>query len=253
MSFQKAIFFSFGLGSALALAGCGGTSSSPGTGGAGGIAPGGGGAGMAGAGGSGAGGTGGGGTSGGGGGATSGCGTDCMHIDYSCYKGMAPVSFKTDILPMFGLSCVTSDCHSPRDHKAGLNLGNKCAYDANAKWKCTFPAAPVDPNDSTKPAPDDPIIMDIYNSVMGVAMTVNGGTVKRVVAGDPGNSFLLLKLADQQNSKGYMCTNADPSHESSPPPCGVAMPQNQELYCQGTYRPRFDAIAAWIAQGAMNN
>jgi hypothetical protein len=31
------------------------------------------------------------------------------------------------------------------------------------------------------------------------------------------------------------------------------MPQNQELYCDGTYRARFNAIAYWIAQGAKNN
>jgi hypothetical protein len=77
--------------------------------------------------------------------------------------------------------------------------------------------------------------------------------VKRVVPGDPANSFLMLKLADQQNSKGYTCMNTDPSHETNPGPCGVSMPQNQDPYCGGTYRPRFDAIAAWIAQGAPNN
>jgi hypothetical protein len=31
------------------------------------------------------------------------------------------------------------------------------------------------------------------------------------------------------------------------------MPLNGERFCQGSYRTRFDAIAAWIAQGALDN
>lgn len=182
----------------------------------------------------------------------SGSTTDCSSIDYSSYGKGDPVSLKDDLLPMFGLSCVTSDCHAPKDKKAGLNLGNKCAFDANAKWKCTFPAM-ADP-DPTKPQPDDDMtVMDIYTSLMGDSETVQSPTVKRVAPGDPGNSFLILKLADQQNSKNYTCDNQDPSHESSPPACGVSMPQNGDLYCQGSSRAKFDAIAEWIAQGAKNN
>jgi hypothetical protein len=178
--------------------------------------------------------------------------TDCSDIDYTSYGKGDPVSLKDDLLPMFGLSCVTSDCHAPKDHKAGLNLGNKCGFDANAKWKCTFPTQP-DP-DPSKPQPDDAMtVMDIYTSLTGDAETVKSPTVKRVAPGDPANSFLILKLADQQNSKNYTCENQDPSHESSPPACGVSMPQNGDLYCLGTARAKFDAIAEWIAQGAKNN
>jgi hypothetical protein len=155
---------------------------------------------------------------------------------------------------MFGLSCVVSDCHSPRDQKAGLNLGNKCAYDANAKWKCTFPEFPDPSGDTSKPQPDDEAtIAAIYASLLAPAFTVNGGLVKRVVPGDPANSFLVLSLADKQNTRGYSCTNQDPSHESNPPPCGTFMPQNQDLFCDGAYQPRFDAVVRWIAQGARNN
>ena len=166
--------------------------------------------------------------------------------------GREMVSLRNDLLPLFGLSCVVSDCHSPRDHKAGITLGNKCAYDMNAKWKCTFPTAPDPMGDPTKPAPDDEaLVAMIYKDLTDPAMTVNGGAAKRVVPGDPANSFFLLKLADQENSKGYACTNQDPSHESSPPPCGVAMPRTRPLL---TARPaRFNAVAYWIAQGAKNN
>jgi hypothetical protein len=177
----------------------------------------------------------------------------CSDIDFSSYGKGDPVSLKNDLLPMFGLSCVTSDCHSTTDKKAGLNLGHKCAFDANAKWKCTFPTTA--PSDPSQPAPDDDqTVMDIYASLTSNAQTVTSPTVKRVAAGDPANSFLLLKLADMQSSKGYTCTNQDPSHETMPAPaCGVSMPQGSDPYCEGTSRTKFDAIAEWIAQGAMNN
>src|SRR5262249_51880297 len=133
--------------------------------------------------------------------------------------------------------------------------GYKCGYDANAKWKCTFPATSMAPGDTSMAQPlDMQTISDVYMSLMAPSTTVNGGTVMRGKPRDPANSFLLLKLPGQQDKKGYTCTNQDPSHESMPaPPCGVSMPQNQALYCEMSYRPRFDAIAQWIQQGAMNN
>lgn len=176
----------------------------------------------------------------------------CGNVDYSSYGKGDPVSFKTDLMPMFGLSCVTSDCHSVKDKKAGLNLGYKCAFDASAKWKCTFPTSGTP--DPSMPSPlDDQTLMDVYTSLTADALTVKSPSVKRVAAGDPANSFLLLKLADQQNSKGYTCDNQDSSHETNPPACGVSMPQNGDLYCTGSSRAKFDAIAEWIAQGAKNN
>jgi hypothetical protein len=243
MSLQKTTFLSLGFIGALSLVACG-TDAGPssgtgGMGGMGGLPTG----------------AGGGGPAGGAGAAPAGVGKDCTDINYDAFKtGGDMVSLRTDLLPMFGLSCVVSDCHSPHDHKAGLNLGNKCAYDANAKWKCTFPAAPDPSGDTSKPAPDDEALVQmIYSDLIGTASTVTTGNVKRVVPGDPANSFFLLKLADQQNSKMYTCMNQDPSHESNPPPCGVSMPQNQDMYCGAANRERFNAFAYWIAQGAKNN
>ena len=63
----------------------------------------------------------------------------------------------------------------------------------------------------------------------------------------------MLSLANQQNSRGYACVDQDVSHETNPPPCGVSMPQNGDMFCTGTEQPKFDAIVAWIAQGARNN
>jgi hypothetical protein len=162
------------------------------------------------------------------------------------------ISFRDDILPIFGLSCVTSDCHDPHDAKAVLNLGYKCLYDAGAKWRCTFPVQ-SNPDPGMAQPDDEATIADIYASLLAPAATVATPTVYRVKPGDPENSFLVLKLANQQNSRGYTCFNQDPSHESNPPPCGVSMPQGGDSFCSGTSRARFDAIVAWIAQGAPDN
>jgi hypothetical protein len=76
----------------------------------------------------------------------------------------------------------------------------------------------------------------------------------RVKPGDPNNSFLMLKLANLQNSRGLMCTNQDASHEMNPGPCGVSMPQGNDPWCEGvSARPKLDAIGQWIANGAPMN
>jgi hypothetical protein len=177
----------------------------------------------------------------------------CDSFSDSRFAGGPAISFRNDILPIFGLSCTVSDCHSPTDHKAGLNLGYKCAYDANAKWKCTFPV--VSNPDPVQAQPDDAqTVAAIYASLLAPSATVTGPLlVQRVKPGDPANSFLVLSLADKQNMRGYSCVNQDVSHESLPPACGVSMPQNQATFCDGTLQPRFDAVVRWIAQGALNN
>src|SRR5689334_770499 len=62
-------------------------------------------------------------------GASGGGPADCMHIYYAAYATMPTVSFRQDILPIVGFACTLSSCHSPRNPKAGLNLGNRCAFD----------------------------------------------------------------------------------------------------------------------------
>jgi len=250
MAFQKAIFISFGLGTALALTACGpkDTTSSSGTGGMGGVVGTGGTAGMGAA-----------GLPAGGGMGTAGAGTAggaatgaCNAVNFAAYASMPPVSFVNDLLPIFGQGCTASDCHNVHDKKAGLNLGYKCNYDPMATWKCTFPAMSADPTDVTMPAPDDPATQAaMLASLLGPSSTVNGGAMMRVKPGDPANSFIVLKLSDQQNSKGLACTNQDPTRDMTP--CGGFMPLTGTAFCEGTSRPRFDAIVAWIAQGAKMN
>ena len=157
-------------------------------------------------------------------------------------------------MPIFGLSCDASDCHNARDRKSGLGLGWPCAYDV-ASGACVFPAA-QDPN-ATGSNPPKPLTEDVvdavYADLLADSATAAASGVKQVVPGDPARSFLLDKLADTQGSRGYACTNQDPSHEANPLPCGAAMPLGGSM-CQGADgQSRFDLVARWIAQGARNN
>ena len=141
MAFQKAIFISFGLSAALALSACSSDKNPEGAGGmnntlggSSGTGVGGTGAGGAPAGGTGVGGTGVAGT--GTAGAGTGMGEGPCKIDWTQYTAStAPVSFKNDVMPAFGLSCVVSDCHNSGDTnpRAGLPLGPKCGFDAATK------------------------------------------------------------------------------------------------------------------------
>src|SRR5262249_47193110 len=150
------------------------------------------------------------------------------------YKtGGDTISFKNDILPIVGFACTASSCHTPDTHKAGLNLGWHCNYDKAVKWTCTFATVP-DPMVPTVKPNDAATIADVYASITAAATTVNGGAVKRVVPGDPANSFLMVKLADEQDKKGYMCTNQDPSASSGA--CGVSMPLGADPFCKGSSR-----------------
>ena len=182
---------------------------------------------------------------------------DCNHIDFPSYATAPPVSFRNDVMPLFGFQCTQSSCHRPRDHKAGLVLGYRCAPDPEAKWKCRFPTAPTYIAGSTsidemKEQPlDDATLAMVRASLLAPAETVDGKTVARVAPMHPEASFLLQKVAGTQNAQGYECTNQDPRYSQDP--CGILMPLGGEPMCQGSYRPRFDALATWIAQGAPDN
>ncbi len=188
----------------------------------------------------------------------SGAGTveDCAHIDYASYASAPAVSFRNDVLPIFGLSCTLSDCHRPTDHRAGLVLGYRCTPDKTAKWSCQFPTTPTTDGDDTMSQPDDAAtIAMVRTSLLSPATTVNGGAVLRVAPMHPESSFIMQKLAGTQNTQGYTCTNQDPSHPATTMvlPCGDSMPLGGGKWCEGTDRVRFDAIAAWIAQGALDD
>src|SRR4029079_18745867 len=45
-------------------------------------------------------------------------------IDFSQLQTEPPISFKDDLMPIFGLSCIASACHDMNARKAGLVLGD---------------------------------------------------------------------------------------------------------------------------------
>ncbi|MBM4362610.1 MAG: hypothetical protein FJ104_08005 [Deltaproteobacteria bacterium] len=195
-----------------------------------------------------------GGGAGAGGAASGGSGTATCNTDYARLSSAEPVSLKGDLMPMFGLSCVYSQCHNERDEKAGLYLGVKCDYDADAEWKCTFPDTPAGPDLVKDSQPITQELVDrVHTSLLGAAATVPGGAVKRVVPGDPAASFLIQKLAGTHKEQSHTCENQDPSRSNEA--CGDNMPPGSEGLCfqKNTGQTKFDAFAAWVRQGALNN
>jgi len=204
---RSLLLFSLGLASSLALTACSGTDdpSPSGTGGmvgatggmvgATGGAPGSGGAQAS------------GGATGSGGAAT----TDACGLDFATLPPNAPVSLKDDLLPIFGLSCAGTSCHSAPTKKGGLYLGPKCDFDTAAKWSCKFPTAPNTDPEASQPVTQQ-VLDDVWASLMENAKTVTGPApvVKRVTPGAPQTSFLIDKTSDKQNQRGYVCVNTDP-------------------------------------------
>jgi hypothetical protein len=172
--------------------------------------------------------------------------------DFTRVQGAARVSLRDDVMPVFGLSCVTNSCHlgAPATSAAHLYLGVRCKYDPGS-LQCVFPDAPdADPG---KPQPLPQSIVDAVHEAL-LAPSVTAPAVWRVTPGDPGASFLVDKLAGTHNDRGYDCARAaqgDPREG----PCGAAMPLGGGTLCLAGERgrKRFDTVVAWIAQGAPNN
>jgi hypothetical protein len=258
MSFDRSLLISsLGIVCLTAFAGCSGSDDNVGpsaTGGAGGAAPGTGAAPASG----GAAASGGvtgstGGTTTASGGTTTGSGgAAACNTDYSKLPAGAAVSLKNDLMPIFGLACVASGCHGDSDKKAGLYLGKKCAFDAAAKWRCTFPTAPGATPTDPQPLTDD-IVAQVFASL--TAQSTTAPAIKRADPTKPESSFILDKTSNTQSAKGLQCTNQDPSHSATGAPCGDYMPATGDPLCTSgpTGQARFDAIAQWIKNGAQNN
>jgi hypothetical protein len=261
MKLQSSLLvFSFGIASAIAVNACGSddepgppsaTGGTPGTSGAGGGPPVGSGGFPA------SGGTnpGSGGATPGSGGTTPGSGgggsTDACNLNFATLPANAPVSFKDDLMPIFGLHCAGDSCHTAPVNKGGLNLGPKCDFNETAKWRCVFPTAP---NPTSGSAPLTQADIDAaYASLMEAAKTVNGGTVKRVNPGSPETSFVIHKASGTQDQKGHACTNQDPM--AGVGPCGNGMPPLGDPLCRTgqTGGSKYTAIAQWIKNGAQKN
>lgn len=171
-------------------------------------------------------------------------------LDISALPSTPAISFRNDLMPIFGLGCIASSCHDQGAHKANLVLGDPSAcgpmgtncFDATAKWSYTFKTAPAD---------REALATSILANLVNAASATNPALV-RVVPQNPANSFLLDKVTGQQNSKQYpgTCTNLDTTR---PGVCGSDMPQGTPGGLCAEQANRVTAIAQWIQQGAQNN
>ena len=142
-------------------------------------------------------------------------GSSCT--DFSGVTGSP--SFENDVMPIFSLSCALSpSCHQTPTGKEDLVLGQAM----------------------TDGPPDQMLIDDVHALVVGAASTES--SLPRVEAGNPPGSWLLLKMAcDQDELTELESSCTKPDCEPMPPPGG------------GLDAERIDIVAAWIASGAPNN
>ncbi len=144
---------------------------------------------------------------------------------------VTPVSFATDVLPIFQATCASIVCH-----------GVKGASSADL-WLGPPVGGTVTPADVT-------MIIDTLKlpSKTAPAMT-------NVTPGDWQNSFTMLKLDGCQNTVGLQCEPQD-ARDCLDNPCGAAMPQLDDPDEGDMYPLTVDErnkVRAWIAQGAQNN
>lgn len=161
----------------------------------------------------------------------------------------APVSFKDDVMPIFGFGCAGDQCHSGSRPKGNLFLGPKCDFKDGT---CTWPATPNTENPSAGQPITDADIRNVHGALREASATAPA--VKRVVPGDPAASFLVDKIVGIQNSKGYACTNTDSASAASGA-CGGPMPRSFDSLCDtgSSGQSRVNTIVNWIAQGAEND
>jgi len=171
---------------------------------------------------------------GGEGGAPAVCDTDVTRLSTH-----APVSLKTDIMPIFGNSCVQSQCHDSDRPQATMYLGPKCSITNLETRVCEYPA--------DMPLTQAEIDM-VHANLIVASKTVP--TVMRVAANDPLHSLLIQKTADIHLEQGHVCVQQSTDVTN---PCGEEMPPDVTLCTQKNGQERWDKIAAWILQGALNN
>ena len=168
--------------------------------------------------------------------------------DFTRFENTPRASFRDDVMPVFGLMCTLSSCHSGETPAAHLYLGVRCQYDPNARLSCKFPDA-SDPDNTFQPLTQT--VLDSVRAAL-LSASVTAPAVARVVPGKPGASFLVDKIAGTQGDRGYDCT-APPSAGTSSDPCGMSMPFGSDPLCITGDAARFDAVVTWIAQGARDD
>jgi hypothetical protein len=148
--------------------------------------------------------------------------------------GSAPVSFESDVMPIFAGSCSTSTiCHGQMN-----SSGEESLYLGQSEGT----GVPGD-------------VAAVYAGLVGVA-SLEDPSMDLVVPGDLGSSYLWHKVSGDQNSDPAVAAGCTPA-ASGPDacsdcvpgaPCGVQMPFTGALEPSSTC-----VIQNWITQGAKNN
>jgi len=157
-----------------------------------------------------------------------GCKAGACPFDYSTFDSTIPVSFETEVFPIFRRSCgLSSSCHgSELKPSAGLYIGPK--------------------RSDTTTVVDQAFRQMIIDDYL-VQPSKTAPEWKRVEPNQPEKSFLMLKLDHCQATAGLNCDQQ--SGAKSDEPCGDGMPQTSSSLCP----EELDLIRRWIAQGAKNN
>jgi hypothetical protein len=146
-----------------------------------------------------------------------------------------PVSFKTDIIPIFQQSCTLSmECHGQPNNAGELNL-----------------YLGLNPNTGPNTAAT---IMMAYQALVGVN-SVEDPAMPLVKPMDTTNSYILYKLNGTQNSTASvssecaknLCGSSDCTAAT---PCGALMPDTAAMPIA---MDEIQTITDWISQGAPNN
>jgi hypothetical protein len=156
----------------------------------------------------------------------------CRSFDYATYAaGPKHVSFKSDVVPIFGTACAFSACHAAESNPmGGLYLGPN----VNNTMDKDTSVPPFYP-------PDDATLAKIHGGLVDVKAKL-ALTMLLVHAGSPKDSFLMHKIDGDQGCAGIACNPIDTGT------CGEAMPQRSASLDPGAST----AIRDWIAQGATN-
>jgi hypothetical protein len=138
----------------------------------------------------------------------------------------APVSFATDVMPIFQAGCTVSmECHGQPN-----NAGQENLY-----------LGDIANNTST-------IIAQVYMGLIGVA-SEEDPSMPLVTAGSTSTSYLSHKVVGDQASLTSDCSKAATCEMCNSMPCGTSMPYNN-----GPFDPsKVDTINNWISQGAKDN
>jgi hypothetical protein len=141
--------------------------------------------------------------------------------------GGDPVSFREDLVPLFGERCTFGGCHDGRETTGQLRLGDECVYDP-ARGVCAL-----------RP---DSMTLEVATIVHGNLLSPSNAApnLKRAEPYRLEQSFMLYKLSG--------CQNAFPERTGCAK-CGDPMPPPADPL-RTTDPDVFALIARWIAQGA---